>query len=87
MNKFKIINGSDEYEINTAQDLYDLYNDWSIDYRLDTTSMTIKEYETVVAIRDDYNRVFEEIEKKDYELLEFEVIALEIIGGWFNDKR
>ena len=80
MNKFKIINGSDEYEINTAQDLYDLYNDWSIDYRLDTTSMTIKEYETVTTIRDDYNRVFEAIEKKDYELLEFEVIALGILG-------
>lgn len=80
MNKLKIINGSDEYEINTEQDLYDLYNDWSIDYRLDTTSMSIKEYETVTTIRDDYNRVFEAIEKKDYELLEFEAIALGILG-------
>ena len=80
MNKLKIINGSDEYEINTEQDLYDLYNDWSIDYRQDTTSMTIKEYETVTTIRDDYNRVFEAIEKKEYELLEFEAIALGILG-------
>lgn len=87
MNKLIIINDSDKYEINKAQDLYDLYNDWSIDYRLDTTKMTIKEYQTVVAIRDDYSSVFKEIEKKEYELLEFEVIALEIIGGKLNEIR
>ena len=81
MNKLVIINDSDRYEINEAQDLYDLYNDWFIDYRLDTTKMTLKEYQTVIAIRDDYNKVFEEIEKKEYELVEFEDIALKIIEG------
>lgn len=81
MNKLVIINDSDRYEINEAQDLYDLYNDWFIDYRLDTTKMTLKEYQTVIAIRDDYNKVFEEIEKKEYELVEFEDIALGIIEG------
>ena len=81
MNKLVIINDSDRYEINEAQDLYDLYNDWFIDYRLDTTKMTLKEYQTVVAIRDEYSKVFKEIEKKEYELVEFESIALEIIEG------
>lgn len=79
--KLIIMNGDEEYEINEAQDLYNMYNDWVIDYNLDPISMTDEEYETVAAIRDEYYSVFKAIEKKTYELLEFEARALEIIGG------
>lgn len=81
MSKLRIIDGYKIYEINKAQDLYDLYNDWAIDYGLYPDSMTAEEDETVSAIREEYIEIFNKIEKKDYELLEFEVIALEIIGG------
>lgn len=81
MKKLIIINGDVAYEINEAQDLYNMYNDWLIDHGLDPNSMTDEEYETVAAIKDEYSSVFKAIEKKTYELLDDEARALEIIEG------
>lgn len=81
MKKLIIMNGDVAYEINEAQDLYNMYNDWVIDYGFDPSSMTDEVYETVAVIRDEYSSVFKAIEKKTYELLEFEARALEIIEG------
>ncbi len=75
MNKLTILDDSNKYEINNAQDLYDLYNDWSIGCEI----MSEDDFQAVSSIRENYIAVYEKIDKRQYKLYEFEQLALEII--------
>lgn len=73
MNKLIIVDGENEYIINTAQDLYDLYNGWLMDFTEEEKGSY--DYGIVLGIRDYYRFIFDNIEKNKYDLSKFEDTA------------
>lgn len=90
MNKLIIVDGETEYIINTAQDLYDLYNGrlmdlydlyngWLMDFSEEEKAKGSYDYEIVSGIREYYQFIFDNIKKTKYDLAEFEVTAFGMI--------
>lgn len=75
MSKLIIIDGKTKYEIKTAQDLYDLYNEWA----MDTPEEDTYNYEIVNRIRDHYQFIFDNIKKQKYDLADFESAAFDLL--------
>lgn len=75
MNKLIIVDGETEYIINTAQDLYDLYNGWLMDFTEEEKAVGSYDYEVVSHIRDHYQFIFDNIKKTKYDISKFEATA------------
>lgn len=69
--KFVIENGGVFHKINSAFDLYSLYNDFASVY----VDKCIEVPEIVEGVLDNYERIYKLIEHKSYTYLEFEYAA------------
>ena len=76
--KFCIIQARHRYHITTAHDLYTLYNDF-VSVNDDNHLCSAKLTETIEAIRDNYNVIFERLLGGVYDIDYFEARALECI--------